>query len=109
MMLGLEAETQSMSPPASSWLKMGRFLTQTQIFSWSAGMCYFSYYLFNSYWSHRLDLVHLVLDHDLEVNVYLDSLRLVHLLPLCLLLPQVVHLLPSLLPVLLQSLDFIQT
>ena len=88
---------------------MGLFLTQTQIFNWSAGICYEIFNSTKSYWSHRLDLVHHVLNHDLEIDIYLDTLSLIHQFSLCLLLLQVIHLLASFFSVLLETFDFIKT
>ena len=72
-------------------------------------MCYRRSWRGGSYGSHGQDALHILLDHDLEVDVDLDALRLVELLSLGLQLPEVFHLASALFPVLLEPLDLLQT
>ena len=62
-----------------------------------------------TYLLHLRDVLHAMFDHDLEIHINFDPLGLVHLFPFRLLLPQVVHLFPSVLPILLQTLYLLQT
>ncbi len=56
-----------------------------------------------------MHILHVMLNHELEVHIDLDALRLVHHLPLRFLLLHVLHPLPPVLPVLLQPLNLLQT
>jgi hypothetical protein len=77
---GLLNDTQSISPFSSSFWKIGRFLMQTDIFNWSAGMCYTTISLSSfTYWSLHWNLLLLLLNKHLEVDIYLNS----HLLVIC--------------------------
>lgn len=119
MIRGFEELTQSISPimliklkrlpPASSWENMGRFFTQTQILSWSAGICYVKFkILLKTYRLHALNVPHVLLYHHLEIHVYLDALCFVKQLSFSFLLPQIVHLFPSFFSILLESFDLFQ-
>ena len=58
---------------------------------------------------HRGHVLHVVFNHDLEIDINLDSLGFVHLFPLRFLLLDVVHLLSPLFSVLLESLNLLKT
>ena len=124
MTLGFDTETTSISPPASSWWKIGRFLMQTLIFNWSAEMCCSkqkvklgnevnnecdtSLSLEETYRLHHRDILLLLLNHGLEVDIYLDAEGLVVCFPLTPFLLYVVHTTAPLLTVNLEFFNFIE-
>ena len=119
VILGLELETTSISPFASSCVKMGRFLMQTQILSWSAGICYIHIRSLISesstvrkwitYRLHERNVFLLLLDKSLKIDINFDSHRLIVGSSLTPLLLRFLHTLSSFLSVHLNLLNLAKT